>query len=136
MSLKAPQGRLWNRTSCCRSSQGTPDGVQWVFLGWWGGWRKKPPELGPCVNNTCFSTSCCLTLGGGIVKKIASESRVPRAMKNSLHNRRTAAGLITSSILISLFHRPPWIQVEGLSASEYFPEETAECLPLNQIQPY
>lgn len=36
-------------------------------------------------------------------------------------NRQTAACLITGSILISLFYLPPWIEAEGLTASDYFP---------------
>lgn len=36
-------------------------------------------------------------------------------------NRQTAAGLITCSIRISLFYLPPWIEAEGLTASDYFP---------------
>lgn len=55
-------------------------------------------------------------------------------------NRQTAACLITGSILISLFYLPPWIEAEGLTASEYFPRDAPVGSPplliLNHIQHY
>lgn len=44
-------------------------------------------------------------------------------------NRQTAACLITGSILISLFYLPPWMEAEGLAASDYFPKEAPVGLP-------
>ena len=62
--------------------------------------------------------------------EIASESCLPGAVKNSPCRPSVLAGTGRQLLawlpppLISLFHLPPWIEVEGVWASDYLPEET------------